>query len=54
MIVESQRGNENFANDLYEHFDSFQEDEFPGDFENGRAPEITKGHFFISPLLPTT
>ena len=48
---ESQFGNENFMNDWQEPFDSLQEDEFPGDFENGRAPEITKDHFFIPVIV---
>ena len=44
---ESQHGNENFVNDWCEYDDPLQEGGFPGDIENGRAPEITKGHFFI-------
>ena len=44
---ESQHGNENFVNDWCEYDELFQEGGFPGDNENGRAPEVTKGHFFI-------
>ena len=49
---ESQHGNDNFTNgnflnDWCEYDDPLQEGGFPGGNENGRAPEITKGHFFI-------
>ena len=44
---ESQQGNENFANDWCEYDELLEEGGFPGGIENGRAPEVTKGHFFI-------
>ena len=49
---ESQHRNDNFVNDWCEYDDPLQEGEFPGGIENGgnesgRAPAVTKGHFFI-------
>ena len=45
---ESQHRNENFVNDWCEYDDDLlEEGGVPGDIENGRASEVTKGHFFI-------
>ena len=48
---ESQHGNHNFVDDWCEDGDLLEEGGVPGGIENGRASEVTKGHFFI-PVIP--